>query len=104
MTDRIADILIRDHDLAREACHKIATAYERFHAIPAHGYRGNRNLNFLRSFISDEHLKFVSDVAHDILIESITGDSHVAGINETTQTHNADVRRPAADIYDHAPR
>src|SRR3989344_900101 len=102
MADCIPYILVGNNNFPRETRHEIAPAHDCLKRLAARRYRRDCNLDFLGAFFSDKHFKFVAHMTHDIGVEFVSRDTHVARVHETSEGYDTDVRRPATDVDDHA--
>ena len=66
--------------------------------------RSDGYLYLFGALFADQHFKFVANMAHDICIEFVAGDAHVARVDKPAHAHDPDIRGTSADIYHHVPR
>src|SRR3989344_4846644 len=105
MADRVPDVLVRYHDLARKACHDIASACDYFQSLARRTYRRNGDFYLFGGFLSDVKFEFIARMAHDICIKAISRNPRIPRIHDAAKRNDADIRCSSTDIDDHvSPR
>src|SRR2546426_2811033 len=102
--ERLADLLIGNHQGLGYALHKVAPFDLHRQLLVERERRADVDLDLLRGALADQQVVLALDVLDDVLVHAVARDAHRSRVDDPGHRDHRDVRRPPADVHDHVAR
>src|SRR6266850_638781 len=102
LPQRLADLLVGDHDGLGNAVDQVAPLYFHRSTLATHRVRRPEgHLDLLRAALADQQVVVLLDVLHDRLVHLVARDADRLRVDDTRQRDHGNLGGAATDVHDH---